>query len=90
MGRMEDTNAFQVTVTLAADGTTGIQLSDTDRPGDVLRAAASSLERLAASIEREQEPIVCATCGAAPAGIRAAPSGSWELLPCGHGLQLVP
>ena len=87
---MEEPNTFHVTVTLANDGTTGIQLSDTDRPGDWLRAAASALERLAASIEREEEPIACATCGAAPAGIRAAPSGSWELLPCGHGLRLVP
>jgi hypothetical protein len=83
---MEGPNTFEVTVSLAADGTTGIQLSDTDRPGDALRAAASALERLAASIEREQEPIICATCGASPAGIRAGPSGRWELQPCGHGL----
>jgi hypothetical protein len=83
---MDEANAVEVTVTLAPDGTTGVQLSGTDRPGDVLRAVASALERLAASIEREQEPIVCVTCGGSPAGIRAAPSGTWELLPCGHGL----
>ena len=71
-------------------GTTGIQLSDTDRPADALRAAASVLERLAASIEREEEPIACATRGASPAGIRAAPSGSWELFPCGQGLPVMP
>lgn len=89
-GVMEEPETFEVTVSLAADGTTAIQLSDTDRPGEVLRAAASVLERLAASIEREQEPVVCATCGASPAGIRAAPSGPWELLPCGHGLTPGP
>jgi hypothetical protein len=84
---MEEPKAFEVTVTLAADGTTAIQLSETDRPGDALREAASVLERLAASIEREQEPVVCATCGTSPAGIKATPSGTWELLPCGHGLS---
>lgn len=86
-GRMEEPKTFEVTVTLAADSTTAIQLSETDRPRDALREAAAVLERLAASIEREQEPVVCVTCGASPAGIRAAPSGTWELLPCGHGLS---
>jgi hypothetical protein len=80
---------FEVTVALADDGTTGIQFSDTDRPVDALRAAASALERLAVSIEREEEPILCVACGAAPVGARAAPSGVWELLPCGHGLAAV-
>ena len=84
---MEEPKTFEVTVTLAADGTTAIQLSETDQPGDALREAAAVLERLAASIEREQEPMVCVTCGASPAGIRAAPSGTSELLPCGHGLS---
>ena len=87
-GGMEDPNAFRVTVTLAADGTVAIRLPDTDRPGELLRAAAAALERLAVSIEREQEPIVCAICGASPTGVRAAPAGSWELLPCGHGLPV--
>jgi hypothetical protein len=83
---MDEPKKFEVTVALESDGRTGIQFSDTDRSADSLRAAASALERLAASIEREQEPIVCGTCGASPAGVRAAPSGPWELLPCGHGL----
>jgi hypothetical protein len=83
---MEEPTRFEVTVALAVDGTTGIRFSDTDRPADSLRAAASALERLAVSIEREDEPILCTTCGAAPVGVRAAPSGMWELLPCGHGL----
>jgi hypothetical protein len=83
---MEEPKPFEVTVTLAADGTTAIQLSETERPGDALRKAATVLERLAGSIEREQEPVVCTSCGTYPAGIRAAPSGMWELLPCGHGL----
>ena len=54
---VEEPKKFEVTVALAVDGTTGIQFSDTDRPVDSLRAAASALERLAVSIEREQEPI---------------------------------
>jgi hypothetical protein len=83
---MEEPMTAEVTVTLG-DGSTGIRLSDTDRPVEVLRAAAAALERLAASVEREQEPIACGICGAAPAGIRAAPSGDWELMPCGHGLH---
>jgi Clp amino terminal domain, pathogenicity island component len=37
-----------VTVTLAADGTTGIQLSDTDRPADSLQAAAKRLLKIGA------------------------------------------
>jgi len=85
-GEMEEPKKFEVTVALGVDGTTGIQFSESDRPADSLRAAASVLERLAVSIEREHEPIVCVTCGAAPVGARAAPSGMWELLPCGHGL----
>ncbi len=83
---MEEPEKFEVTVALAVDGTTGIQFSDTERPADGLRAAASALERLAVSIEREQEPVLCVTCGAAPVRARADPSGMWELLPCGHGL----
>ena len=83
---MEEPMTVEVTVTVAPDGSTAIRLSETDRPTDALRAAASTLERLAASIEKEEAPIVCGICGAPPVGIRAAPSGTWELLPCGHGL----
>src|SRR5947209_6896936 len=63
-GEMDEPTRFEVTVALAIDGTTGIRFSDTDRPADSLRAAASALERLAVSIEREDEPILCTTCGA--------------------------
>jgi hypothetical protein len=77
----------EVTVSLCADDSTGISLSATDRPVEVLRKAASLLERYAASIEREQEPIACAACGTAPTGVRASPAGEWRFEPCGHGIQ---
>lgn len=76
-----------VSVRLEADGsTTAIRLSPTDRPVEVLRQAASVLERYAASNEREHDSIECGTCGATPTGIRARPDGLWVLIPCGHGL----
>ncbi len=76
-----------ITVTLEADGTTGISLSPTEHPVDDLRKAAAVLERYAASIQRENEPVVCETCGTSPTGVRAAPDGQWRLLPCGHNAQ---
>ena len=76
----------EVTVSLCADGSTGISLSKTDRPVEVLRRAASVIERYAASIEREHESIVCEACGIAPTGVRASPAGEWRFEPCGHGV----
>lgn len=84
-GGMEEPVGGEVTVTLGPDGNIGIRLSETDRPAQVLRAAASVLQRFAASIERDQEPIACPTCGLAPEGVLATPSGDWHFLPCGHG-----
>jgi len=82
---MSDRLEAQVTVSLCADST-GISLSETDRPVEVLRRAASVLENYAASIEREHEPIACAACRTAPTGVRASPSGEWRFEPCGHGI----
>lgn len=73
-------------MTLNADGSTGMRLSDADQPVEVLRAAASVLEGFAAFYERENEPISCGTCGVAPMGVEAAPSGEWRFAPCGHGV----
>lgn len=82
-GRLE----AKVTISPWADDSTGISLSETDRPVEVLRKAASVLERFAASIDREHEPIACAACGTAPTGVRASPAGEWRFEPCGHGIQ---
>ena len=84
---MNDRLEAKVTVSLCADDSTGISLSETDRPMEVLRQAASVLERYAASIEREHEPITCAVCGTAPTGVRASPAGEWRFEPCGHGIR---
>ena len=81
---MEHEPAFVITVTLDPDGTTALSLSPTERPVDELRKAAAVLERYAASIERENEPVLCETCGRNPTGIRATPDGRWHLEPCGH------
>ena len=81
---MEEESSILITVTLDADGATALSLSPTEHPVDDLRKAAEVLERYAASIERENEPVLCETCGTRPAGIRAAPDGRWHLLPCGH------
>jgi hypothetical protein len=82
-----DETATVITVTIDADGNTRISLSPTGHPVDDLRNAAAVLERYAASIERENEPILCEICGISPTGVRAAPDGQWELLPCGHSVQ---
>jgi hypothetical protein len=74
-------------VTLEADGSTGLSLSPTEHPVDALRKAAGLLERYAASIERESEPVRCGTCGSRPTGVRASPDGQWALIPCGHGVD---
>src|SRR5687767_750113 len=79
--------ATVITITLDADGSTALSLSATERPVDELRKAAAVLERYAASIERENEPVLCETCGTSPTGVRAAPGGPWELLPCGHSVE---
>lgn len=84
---MSDRLEVKVTVSLWSDDSTGISLSETDRPVEVLRKAASVLERYAASIEREHEPIACAACGTAPTGVRASPAGEWRFEPCGHGIH---
>ena len=84
---MEHEAAIVITVTMDADGTTALSLSPTERPVEDLRKAAAVLERYAASIERENEPVLCETCGTSPTGIRAAPDGQWQLLPCGHNTQ---
>ena len=84
---MEQEPATVITVTLGTDGTTSLSLSPTEHPVDDLRKAAGMLERYAASIERENEPVLCETCGTSPTGIRAAPDGQWQLLPCGHSVE---
>jgi hypothetical protein len=76
-----------ITVTLEADGSTGLSLSPTEHPVEALRKAAALLERYAASIEREDEPVRCETCGNNPTGARATPDDRWELIPCGHGVE---
>jgi len=85
--RVEHEPATVITVTLDADGTTALALSPTEHPVDDLRKAAAVLERYAASIERENEPLLCKTCGSSPTGVRAGPDGEWRLLPCGHSVQ---
>lgn len=85
-GAVSEATAGVITVTLESDGSTGLSLSATERPVEVLRAAAALLERYAASIERENEPIHCDTCGGSPTGVRAAPDGLWRFTPCGHGV----
>jgi hypothetical protein len=84
---MSDPLEAEVTVSLCADDSSGISLSKTDRPVEVLRRAASVLERYAASIECEHEPIACGACGIAPTGVRASPTGEWRFEPCGHGVH---
>jgi len=84
---VEHEPATVITVTLDADGSTALSLSATEHPVVELRKAAAMLERYAASIERENEPIVCGTCGISPTGMRAAPDGPCELLPCGHSVE---
>ena len=81
---MENEPATVITVTLGADGSTSLSLSPTEHPVDDLRNAATVLERYAASIERENEPVLCPACGTRPTGIRAAPDGQWQLVPCGN------
>ena len=85
--RLVENEAGEVTVSLETDGTVGISLSPTERPVKLLRKAAAVLEAYAGSIEREQEPIACETCGVSPSGARATPDGQWEFTPCGHGLS---
>ena len=84
---MEDEPEVVIAVTLEADGTTGLSLSPTEHPVEALRKAAALLERYAASIESENEPVRCGTCGSSPTGVRATPDGLWELIPCGHGVE---
>ena len=84
---MEHEPATVITVTLDADGSVGVSLSPSEHPVDALRKAAALLERYAASIERENEPVQCETCGTSPTGFRAAPDGGWQLMPCGHGVE---
>lgn len=84
---MEHEAAIVITVTVEGDGTTALSLSATEHPVDDLRKAAAVLERYAASIERENEPVLCGTCGTSATGIRAAPDGSWQLLPCRHSTR---
>ena len=81
-----ENEAGEVTVRFDADGGSGISPSPTEHPVELLRKAAALLEAYAGSIEREQEPIECETCGVTPTGARATPDGQWELTPCGHGL----
>jgi hypothetical protein len=83
---MSDRLEAQVTVSLCADDSTGVSLSETDRSVEVLRRAASVLENYATRIEREHERIACAACGTTPTGVRASPTGEWRFEPCGHGI----
>ena len=84
---MEHESSTVITVTLHADGSTGLSLSPMEHPVEDLRKAAARLEGYAASIERENEPILCEACGTSPTGIHAAPDGTWQLLPCGHSTE---
>jgi hypothetical protein len=86
-GGVEGEPEIVVTVTLEADGTTGLSLSPTEHPVEALRKAAALLDRYAASIESENEPVRCGTRGSSPTGVRATPDGRWELIPCGHGME---
>lgn len=81
-----DEGYMDITVRLHADGVTEISLTQTEHPAQVLREAAGALERYAASIEAEPQPVTCKTCGAAATGVRAAPGGQLQLVPCGHGV----
>lgn len=81
---MEHESSIVITVTLDADGATSLSISPTEHPVEDARKAAVVLERYAASIERENESVLCESCGTSPTGIRAAPDGTWQLLPCGH------
>jgi hypothetical protein len=81
---VEHESSIVITVTLDADGATSLSISPTEHPVENARQAAAVLERYAASIERENQPVLCETCGTSPTGIRAAPDGPWHLLPCGH------
>jgi hypothetical protein len=82
-----DPVAGSVSVILDEDGGIGMSVSPTDRPVDLLRAAAAVLERYAANLEREQAPVHCGTCGALPTGVQALPSGQWRFEPCGRGVS---
>lgn len=84
---MEPEPTTVITVTLYADGSTGLSLSPMEHPVEDLRIAAARLEGYAASIERENEPVLCEACGTSPTGIRAAPDGTWHLVPCGHSTK---
>lgn len=87
-GIVTDPPAGTVSVTLDEDGGIGMSVSPTDRPVDLLRAAAAVLERCAANLEREQAPVHCGVCGQQPTGVRALPSGPWRFEPCGHGVPM--
>lgn len=77
-----------ITVTMSTDGSTTLSLSPTGDPANEVRKAVAVLKRYAASIERENAPVFCEACGTSPTGARAAPDGTWQLLPCGHGAEV--
>jgi len=87
-GMVTESPAGTVSVTLDEDGGIGMSVSPTDRPVDLLRAAAAVLERYAANLEHEQAPVICGVCGDQPAGVQALPSGQWQFKPCGHGVPM--
>ena len=84
---MEHERAIVIAVSMGADGSTTLSLSPTEDPVNDVRKAVAVLERYAASIERENEPVLCEACGTSPTGARAAPDGTSQLLPCGHSTE---
>jgi hypothetical protein len=79
-------DGVEVAVRFHVDGAIEISLPPTEHPLELLRKAASVLERYAGSVERDLEPLRCEECGAAPTGVRAAPDGRLQFTPCGHGI----
>jgi hypothetical protein len=85
---MEEPIAVEVTVTLAADGSTGIRMSDTDRPSDALRAAASGSSGLLrassgrpnrSSVRRAALPrLASVPLRLAPGSFSRVGTGSWQ------------
>lgn len=72
----------EVTVTVYADGSTGMRLSPPHGSlgtVELLRRAAGSLTHSADLAEAERLPVVCAACGATALGVVAETSGKTVL-----------
>ena len=86
-GRMTATEDVlgTITVTVFTDG--GMQSSFSPAladNNDAVRRAAWYLERIAAMVEAEKQPVACPTCGVTILGIDAPPAGPATFAPCGH------